>query len=67
MIFFRKIIEIVIVFYPFIVSGEINQTVKNGIFELSLTQTEEECHLVYSSPLNISLSKLYRLANQYMI
>jgi hypothetical protein len=42
--------EIVIVFYPFIVSGEINQTVKNGVFELSLTQTKEGCHLVYSSP-----------------
>ncbi|NJO14867.1 MAG: hypothetical protein HC877_03705 [Thioploca sp.] len=50
MTFFRKIIEIVIVFYPFIVSGEINQTVKNGVFELSLTQTEEGCHLVYTSP-----------------
>ena len=50
--FFREIIGVIVVIYPFIVSGGVNQTVKSGIFEFSLTQTEGGCHLLYSSPLS---------------
>ena len=53
MIFFRKVVGIIIVLYSFVSHGEVNQTMKHGGFELSLVQTKkEECHLVYSSPLN---------------
>jgi hypothetical protein len=43
---------IIIVLYSFVVHSEVNQTMKHAGFELSLVQTKEECHLVYSSPLN---------------